>query len=377
MKCEIISIGTEILLGEILNTNTQYLSQRLAQLGIFVYYHTSIGDNPERVYNAFENAFSRCDMVITTGGLGPTKDDLTKEQAALFFNKKLVLFPDILEKIKSFFALRNFPYSETNSKQAYFPEGSIILDNERGTAPGCIISENTKILVMLPGPPEEMKWMFEECAVKHIEKLSGKKIFSKIFRMLGIGEGSMAEKINDLLDYSNPSVAPYAKETDCIIRLAAAAENQTAADILMKPVEAIIRERLGNYIYSEGEKIIEEIIAELLIKSNLKIAVAESCTGGMITARLVDYPGISAVLLESCVVYSNEAKIRRLGVKSETLEKFGAVSAETAAEMAEGIVKTSGADVGLAITGIAGPAGGTNEKPVGLVFIGVCLKNII
>lgn len=374
MKCEIITIGTEILLGEILNSNVQYLSQRLAELGIFVYYHTTVGDNPARVLDAFTEAFKRCELVICTGGLGPTKDDLSKEQAAVFFNKKMILDKDSAEKIKLIFQKRNWIFAESNMKQAYFPENSIILQNDCGTAPGFILEEGGKTIAMLPGPPSEMKDMFEKKVVPFLSKYSNIRIFKKIYKLIGIGEGLMAEKISDLLDYTNPTVAPYAKENEVTIRVAATAESLEKAQEIIAPVEKIIYQKLGEYIYGEDDQTLEEKVAELLIKKNLTIAIAESCTGGLLSAKLVNYSGISKVLLESAVTYSNDSKINRLNVSKSTLEKYGAVSCETAAEMAKGIAVTSGADIGTTVTGIAGPSGGSEEKPVGLVCFGFYIR---
>ena len=372
MKAEIISVGTEILLGDIVNTNAQYISRRLADLGIFVYYQSVVGDNPERMRTAYELAFSRADLVITSGGLGPTQDDLTKEIAAQYFNKKLILDEDSLEKIKYYFRKLNMPMAKSNVKQAKMPKDCIILVNNNGTAPGCIIEEKDKTMILMPGPPKEMKAMFEESVVPYLEKFIQGKLVSKVLRFAGIGEGSMAEAVGDLIHNGvNPTVAPYAKELECILRITAKASSKKEATELIRPVEEEIRKRLGKYIYGEGETLLEFVLGETLLRNHLTIATAESCTGGLLAGALINYPGISAAFLEGVVTYTNEAKIKRIGVKSETLEKFGAVSLETAEEMARGIALTSGADIGISTTGIAGPGGGTKAKPVGLVYIGI------
>lgn len=376
MRAEILCVGTELLLGDIVNTNAQYLSRRLADLGISVYHQSVVGDNIERLKKEFEEAFTRADLVITTGGLGPTPDDLTKETGADYFNKKMVLDQDSLDKLNSYFIKKGKEELKGNNiKQAYFPEGSIILPNNHGTAPGCVIEENNKVLIVLPGPPREMKPMFENSVVPFLKKYSKGILKSKVLRICGIGEGIMAEKISDIINDSiNPTVAPYAKEWEVTLRITSKANTEEEASKLIEPVESEIRRRLGENIYGEDETSLEEVIAKILISKNLTISTAESCTGGLIASRLVDYPGISSVFLEGAVTYSNGAKINRLKVKEETLENFGAVSEETAREMAEGIAKTSGTNIGLSTTGIAGPGGGTVEKPVGLVYVGLYIN---
>lgn len=375
MRCEILAVGTEILLGDIVNTNAQYIAKRLGEEGIFVYYQSVVGDNPERLKQAYELAFSRADLVITTGGLGPTKDDLTKEVAFEYFGKESVCHEESLNLIKEYFFKMNKPLGKTNEKQAYFPKDAIVLRNNNGTAPGCIINEGEKILIMLPGPPREMKAMFEESVIPYLRKYSNEVLVSKILRVVGVGESAAAELIGDLIDNENPTVAPYAKDGEMIFRITAKAENEVSAHQLIFPVEKRIRGILGNNIYGEGETTLENEVGKLLVQQGLKIATAESCTGGMVAAKLINYPGISASIIEGAVTYSNDAKIRRIGVKEETLKRVGAVSEETAIEMAEGIAKTSGADIGIATTGIAGPGGGTNDKPVGLVYIAVYYNN--
>lgn len=378
MKAEIISVGTEILLGDIVNTNAQYISSRLADLGIFVYYQSVVGDNPERMKKAYELAFSRADLVITSGGLGPTQDDLTKEIAAEYFNKKLILDEDSLDKIKCFFQKLNRDMGESNVKQAMMPKDSIILVNNNGTAPGCIIEEKGKTMILMPGPPKEMKAMFEESVVPYLHKFIDGKLVSKVLRFSGIGESLMAEAVGDLIDNGiNPTVAPYAKELECILRITAIANSEEAASILIAPVEEEIRKRLGNYIYGEGETPLEFVLGEILVRKHITIATAESCTGGLLAGTLINYPGISSAFLEGVVTYTNEAKMKRIGVKLETLEKFGAVSHETAEEMARGIALSSGVNIGISTTGIAGPGGGTEEKPVGLVYIGIYINGIV
>ncbi|MBU3156280.1 competence/damage-inducible protein A [Clostridium estertheticum] len=376
MKAEILAVGTEILLGDIVNTNAQYIAKRLADLGIAVYHQSVVGDNPERLLEAYRLAFSRADLVITTGGLGPTKDDLTKEVAFEYFGKESVVHEPSLKVIEDYFKKSNRVMVESNKKQAYFPVDAVILPNNNGTAPGCIIEENKKIVALLPGPPFEMKPMFEESVVPYLKKFEQGVLVSKVLRVIGVGESSAAEMIEDILDtQTNPTVAPYAKEGEVTFRITSKANTYDEGIKLMEPMEAEIRSRLGNNnIYGEGDVTLESVLCEMLVNKRLTIATAESCTGGMVAAALINYPGISSVFMEGAVTYTNEAKINRLGVKKETLDKYGAVSSEVAAEMALGIAKTAGTSIGISTTGIAGPGGGSEEKPVGLVYVGLYIN---
>lgn len=372
MQAEILSIGTELLLGDILNTNAQYLSQRLAQMGISVYHQTVVGDNLHRLREVFSQAFERSDIIITTGGLGPTKDDLTKEMVAETLGRDLIFDEQSWQQIVHFIKSGGYTVGEYNKKQAYFPAGARILKNNLGTAPGCIVEQDKKVVIMLPGPPEEIKPMFEEQVQPYLASFQEGTILSKVLCLYGIGEGQMAEKITDIIDgQTNPTVAPYARKIGVILRLTAKADSVEESQALIGPVEAEIRRRLGEYIYGTGDDTLEHVAARLLIKQGLTLAVAESCTGGLIASKLITCPGVSEVFLEGVVTYSNKAKINRLLVPEETLEKHGAVSVETAEAMAKGIALTAQSDIGLAVTGIAGPGGGTPEKPVGLVYIGI------
>jgi len=377
MICEILSVGTELLLGDILNTNSQYLNRRLADLGISVYFNTTVGDNPQRLKKALEIAFSRSDMVIATGGLGPTKDDLTKEVSAEFFGKKLILHEESLNRIKEFFEKRGLPLTEGNIKQAYIIEGSKVIPNDWGTAPGIIYENNGKIFILLPGPPREMIPMFETYVVPYLLTLSSETIQSKVLRVCGLGESFMEERIKDLIEnQTNPTIAPYAKEGEAILRITAKAKSKEEAEKLIEEVEKEIRKRLGDFIYGEGDITLEEVVVKLLIEKGITIAVAESCTGGMISARIVNVPGVSKVFKEGIIAYSNESKIKRLNISEETLKKYGAVSKECALEMARNVALISGADIGLSSTGIAGPEGGTSDKPVGLVYLGLYMNGV-
>lgn len=372
MIAEIISIGTELLLGDIVNTNAQYIARRLKDLGIFVYYQTVVGDNENRLMDAFEIAFKRSDIVITTGGLGPTQDDLSKEVAAKYFNKNLILDEDTLRSVEEYFSRRNLPLTEGIKKQALIMEGAKALKNDYGTAPGIYLEEKGKVLIMMPGPPKEMIPLFENRVVPILLRYTDNILVSKVLRIAGIGESFVEERIKDLIEgQTNPTIAPYVKDGEVTLRITAKAGDEREAIELIEPIEKEIKGRLEGYVYGEGDTSLEEVLGNLLLKHNLKIAVAESCTGGMITSRLVNFPGISAALVEGVVTYSNESKIKRLNVNEETLIKFGAVSKECAIEMAKGVALSSGVEIGISSTGIAGPSGGTDKKPVGLVYLGL------
>ncbi|MFL8709120.1 competence/damage-inducible protein A [Clostridioides sp. GD02377] len=382
MKAEIISVGTEILLGDIVNTNSQFLAKELASLGIEVYHQSTVGDNKQRLLECFDESLKRSDLVITTGGLGPTGDDMTKETAAEYFGQELELHKPSLEVLESFFVKTGRKMAENNMKQVYFPKDAIVLKNNNGTAPGAILKKNDKSIIVLPGPPREMKAMFNESVKPYLQQFTNEMLVSKTLRLYGIGESNLELEILDIInEQTNPTVALYAKELEVTIRITAKAKNEKDAFELIKPVEEEIKNRVGKYIYtegdisvSEGETALEDAVAKLLVEKNLTIAVAESCTGGLVSSSLINYSGISSVFLEGCVTYSNEAKMKRLGVKRETLEEFGAVSEQTAIEMAEGIAKGLGANIGISTTGVAGPGGGTEEKPVGLVYTAIYIN---
>ena len=377
MKAEIIAVGTEILLGDILNTNAQYLALQLAELGIDVHYQTVVGDNPQRLENTIFHAFSRANVIITTGGLGPTEDDLTKETGAKYFEEELVLDERALKRIENYFNKVGRQMTENNRKQAFEPKNSKVLYNDNGTAPGIIIEKNNKILVMLPGPPKETIPMFEKQVKPFLAQKQEYTFVSRVLRIAGVGESAMETMVKDLIDsQTNPTIAPYAKDSESLLRITAKAKDNKQAEELITPVAEEMYHRFGHNIYGEGETNMQTVVSELLIKKQKTIATAESCTGGAIASALVEYAGISSVFLDGCVTYSNASKQHRLGVKSETLQKYGAVSAETAKEMAEGAAKTAGTNIGLSTTGVAGPDGGTEQKPVGLVYIGLTIDGV-
>ncbi|GAA0104423.1 competence/damage-inducible protein A [Paraclostridium sordellii] len=375
MKAEIITVGTEILLGDIVNTNSQFLAKELASLGIDVYYQSTVGDNESRLMDTLNESLDRSDIIITTGGLGPTNDDITKEVAAKCFNQELVFYDDIWKDIKQYFEKIGVEPTENNKKQAYFPKDCIILNNSNGTAPGAILKKENKMIIVLPGPPKEMIPMFNNELKKHLENLTDYKLISRTLRFFGIGESELEDKLIDIINnQTNPTIAPYAKEGEVTLRITAKSYTKDESDNLIDEVENKIKTVVGKYLYGYGETTLEETVAKLLVEKNLTIAVSESCTGGMVSSTLIDYPGISQVFMEGCVTYSNEAKMSRLGVKKETLDSFGAVSTETAIEMAKGVAMNLKTNVGLSTTGIAGPGGGTTEKPVGLVYIGLYIN---
>ncbi|WP_417201997.1 competence/damage-inducible protein A [Acetoanaerobium sticklandii] len=374
MKAEIIAVGTELLMGEILNSNSRDIARELYNLGIDVYHQSVVGDNLNRVSKELETAFERADLVITTGGLGPTRDDLTKEAAVHFLKREMILDEESIKHLEDFFGSRGLPLNEGNKRQAYFPEGAKIIPNENGTAPACIIEFDEKVLVILPGPPREVIPLMEKYIIPYLEKRTGKVFISDIINISGIGEGHMEEKIMDIIEaQENPTVAPYAKEHGLTLRVTASASTEQEARLLLEPVVKKICDRLGMDVYAIGDTTLEAVVASLLIEQNLSISVAESCSGGLLAGRLINYPGISKVFKEGFITYSNESKINTLGVDSKILSKYGAVSEEVAKQMAKGAADRAKSDVALSITGIAGPDGGTDEKPVGLVYIGLYL----
>lgn len=375
MNAEILCIGTELLHGDIANTNAQFISKKLAEIGIDVNYHSVVGDNPERMKKAFDLAFSRADIVICTGGLGPTRDDITKEILADYANVSLEFDEESLQHIKNLYDRLGREMTENNMRQAYFPKGAKILTNNNGTANACILNIDDKIGILLPGPPREMKPLVEEDVIPYLMRYSDEVVVGKKIIVIGVGESQAETLIMDLIEnQSNPTIAPYAGRGRVVFRITAKAKSKKEALELIKPIENELLNRFGKNAYSADENSVEEYVAKLLIDKNLSIAVAESCTGGLTTSKLVNCPGISKVFKEGFITYSNEAKINTLGVKKDTIEEFGAVSPQVAEEMAIGSSKKTGADIGISTTGIAGPGGGTKEKPVGLAYISVYYK---
>lgn len=379
MTVEIICVGTEILLGNIVNTNAAYLAEKCASLGLSCYFQSVVGDNEERLTGALSAATERSDIVILSGGLGPTEDDLTKEVAAKVCGKKLSVDDRSMERIAEYFAARDIEPTENNWKQAMIPEGAIVLDNDNGTAPGIIIETENARIILLPGPPNELIPMFEKSVVPYLNKLTPGVIRSQTVKICGVSESRVETTVKDMIDsQTNPTIATYAKTGEVHIRVTASAEDSMTAGKLMEPVVKELKSRFGYSVYTTDEEItLEKAIVDMLSDNELSVTCAESCTGGMLSARLINVAGISDCYKAGFVTYSNKSKRKLLGVKKSTLKKYGAVSAETAEEMAMGAAHAAKADVAVAITGIAGPDGGTEDKPVGLVYIGCNVKGRI
>ena len=378
MVVELICVGTELLLGNIVNTNAAYLSEKCALLGLSMYHQSVVGDNAERLKESLETALNRSDVVILSGGLGPTQDDLTKETAAEVMGIPLKEDPHSRERIEEYF--KNSQYkviTDNNWKQALVPEGAIVLDNENGTAPGIIMEKNGKSVILLPGPPGELIPMFEGKVYDYLNKLQPEIIYSTMVRICGLGESFVENEIRDLIDnQTNPTIATYAKIGQVDLRVTAKAASEKEAAKLAKPMLKELVKRFGDHIYTMDEhKSLEEVIVHFLKERSLTLTTGESCTGGMIAARITDVPGASEVFKQGLVTYSNRAKRKLLDVKKTTLKEYGAVSEKTAKEMAKNGAFITGSDACVSVTGTAGPTGGTEEKPVGLVYIGCCYNN--
>lgn len=372
--CELISVGTEILLGDILNTDAQYLSIELAKLGISVIHQSTVGDNRERLLAQLDEAAKRSNIIILSGGLGPTPDDLTKEVCCEFFGKEMFLHEPTVEKIKKYFSSKGIEMAQNNLKQAMLPKDCVIFPNDNGTAPGMAIEKDGVHILVLPGPPRELKPMFQNCAVPYLMQFSDRIIVSHNIRTFGIGESSMAERVNDLFDAQNPTVAPYAKDGEALLRVTAMAKTKEDAESLCEPIIEEIKKRLDAYVYGVDYNCIEEAVVAMLKEHHLKVATAESCTGGLIAKRITDVPGASEVFECGIISYANEIKHKVLGVSEDDLNKYGAVSEPVAKQMAQGALKVSGADIAVSVTGIAGPDSDSTGKPVGLVYIGLADK---
>ena len=375
MIVELVSVGTELLLGNIVNTNTQYLAEQCALLGLSLYHQSVVGDNHDRMAEVVKTALGRSDVVILTGGLGPTEDDLTKEVCAEVMGYKLVEDPHTREHLEQFF--KNNIYKEipdNNWKQAMVPEGALVLDNHNGMAPGLIMEKDGKTAILLPGPPNELIPMFEESVFSYLRKKQPEIICSQVVKICGIGESQVAADIQDMIEtQTNPTLAPYAKTGEVHLRITAKGEDEKSCKKLIKPVVKELQKRFGKNVFAlDADKTLEESVVDLLKEKELTLSLAESCTGGAIAARIVNVPGASQVFTHGFVTYSNRAKRECLGVKKSTLKTVGAVSAKCAKQMAKGGCAASGADICLSVTGLAGLDGGTSETPVGTVFMGCC-----
>ncbi|AFV01342.1 MULTISPECIES: competence/damage-inducible protein A [unclassified Dehalobacter] len=370
MKAEIISTGTELLLGKTLNTSAHYLTGQLSDLGIEVLYHTTVGDNKERLTETLKNALQRSGLVLVSGGLGPTVDDLSKEIAAEVFGLKMSYDPESMQSLTQFYINDRMPPS--TEKQAYFPEGSILLPNDKGTALGALICKNDQFCAILPGPPSEMEVMFQKYLLPKLEQImlqdSG-RMQVRILKIFGLGEPELERELTILMQRKSPSLTLLDRHTYMDVRLTVRSGDVSQAVRLLDQTEAEIRSRLGDGVFGTGTDTPAGIVGKLLLKNNLTLATAESCTGGLLGGRITAEAGSSAYYLGGVVSYANSAKETLLGVKSSSLLQEGAVSELVAGEMAEGTRKALGADIGIATTGVAGPGGGTADKPVGLVYI--------
>ena len=372
MTVEIIAVGTEILLGNIVNTNAAYLAEKCAGLGLSCYHQDVVGDNEERLTETIRLALTRADIILLSGGLGPTQDDLTKEAAAKVMGKALYLHEPSKEAIRQFFAERNMEITENNWKQAMVPEGCIVVENPGGTAPGIIIAENGKHVVLMPGPPGELIPMFEKSIMPYLAGLTTGVIYSQTVKICGVGESKAESMVEDLVDaQDNPTIATYAKTGEVHLRVTATAPDEKEAKKLVKPMVKELKGRFGNHVYTtDSEVTLEKAVVDLLMANKLTACTVESCTGGMLSARLINVPGVSEVFKSGYVTYSNKSKRKLLGIKKNILMKHGAVSEQIAREMAKTAAILARTDVSVSTTGIAGPDGGTPEKPVGLVYIG-------
>ncbi|SDD43976.1 competence/damage-inducible protein A [Sporomusa acidovorans] len=376
MIVELVSTGTELLLGQIVNTNAPFLAGRLNELGFSVLFQTTVGDNRDRMRKVLEIAMARADIIITSGGLGPTQGDITKEVTASLLNKAMFLHEESVAHIQRFFDERRLCMSDNNLRQAMMPEGAQVIENTCGTAPGVIIEETTagKVIINLPGPPHELTAMFEKSIVPYLVERFGIQgvIMSRVLRTYGLGESLLEEKIKKyILTQANPTLALLARNGEIHVRITARAASEKEALQLINELEGKIRPLLEEYIFGIDDETMEQAVGNLLLKQNMTIALAESCTGGLVTSRITDIPGSSGYLAGSFVCYSNNIKISQVGVPEEIIAAKGAVSRETAEYMAEGVRKEIHTDIGVGITGIAGPGGATANKPVGLVYIAV------
>ena len=370
---ELIAVGTELLLGNIANTNAQVLSQSLSALGINVFWHTVVGDNPDRLREALDIARKRADVIITTGGLGPTYDDLTKQTICESFGKPLVLHPDILEEIRAFYeSALHVPMPENNTQQAELPEGCVVFDNSVGTAPGCAFESNGVHVLMLPGPPHEMETMLRRHVEPYLRKLSHEVIVSRDIMTFGMGESSIDELLHEKMAHmTNPTLATYAKPCEVRLRATAKAATEDEARAMLAPVWEMVCETLGDIVYGVDIADLAECCHGQLIRRNMTLATAESCTGGLVAEKLTAIPGASHIYRGGVVSYWTSVKADVLHVPAETLDTYGPVSEECARAMAEGVRKITGADIGVSVTGSAGPDADERGVPVGIVYVGL------
>jgi nicotinamide-nucleotide amidase len=371
MKATIIAVGTELLMGKTVNTNSTYLSKELNDLGIDVLYHKVVGDNPKRLEELLLQSMKETDLIITTGGLGPTQDDLTKEVIGKAFGKTLHMNERVLQDLKAFFKKIDREMTDNNVRQAYFPESARVIPNDKGTAPGFILENENNICISLPGPPREMKAMYQAEIKNILSSYSQDTIVSQYVNLFGIGESSAEDMVKDLIsEQSDPSIAIYAGNGVISFRLTTKAKSEEEGYEIIKPIKDEMAKRFGQLVFSYDSTDFVKVFVENLIKKNLTISTAESCTGGLIAKMITDVSGASSIFERGYITYSNTAKADELNVSEETLKKYGAVSEETALEMVEGLYNKTKSNICISVTGIAGPNGGSKEKPVGLVYVG-------
>ena len=376
MKTSILAVGTELLFGQTVNTNAAYLSENLNHMGFDVMYHFVVGDNPARLKEKLADAFSDTELVILTGGLGPTQDDLTKEMVAEYMGADMYLDERVVADLNAFFAKRGGNMAENNLKQAYLPAGCTPFYNASGTAPGFALEKDGKAAICLPGPPREMKWLFENGVRDYLEKFMDKKMVYRVIRTIGIGESDLEMLLMPLIDgQTDPTIATYAKEGECTLRIASQRDSEEEASAAVDEMTERVKKLAGDYIYSLDDEELNEVVVRILKEKGLTISAAESCTGGMFAAAITDVPGSSEVLSSSYVTYSNESKIKELGVPAETIERYGVVSKETAEAMAAGAKKRSGADIAVSVTGYAGPDYDPGHE-AGEAYIGYAIGDI-
>ena len=374
MRTSIIAVGTERLFGQTVNTNASYLSENLNLMGFDVMYHFVVGDNPDRLRRKIAEAFEDTDLLILTGGLGPTQDDLTKEIVAEYFGAELVLDKRAESEIRTFFARRGGDMPENNLKQAYLPAGCTPLYNASGTAPGFAIAKDGKAAMCFPGPPRELKWLFENGGRQYLEKLTDKKMYYRVIRTIGRGESDLEMDLMPLIDgQTDPTIATYAKEGECTFRIASQRDTLDEARAAVEAMLPEVDRLVGQYIYSYDDEELVEVVVRLLKEKHLTIASAESATAGLFASTIADVPGASEVMHYSYVTYSNEAKIS-LGVPAETIDTYGVVSPETAESMAAAARKASGADIGISVTGYAGPDADPGHS-AGEAYIGYAYRD--
>lgn len=379
MIAELISVGTELLLGNTMNTNSNYLAKKCAQIGVSNFYQITVGDNEDRLFQVIKTALSRSDILIITGGLGPTQDDITKEITAKVLKKELMEDKEVRANIEEYFKqTKREVIPENNWKQSMIIEGSTVIENKNGTAPGLMVTtKEDQLVFLLPGPPRELIPMFEESVLPYLSSSLSGTFYSKTVKVCGLGESLAETMIGDLIEkQTNPTIAPYAKIGEVHFRVTASAKSEEEGKKLVEPILAEINKRFGDHVFTDKEEEnLEDVVVDLLSKHKLTLVTAESCSGGLLSGKIINVPGVSKVFDEGFITYSNAAKQKYLGVKEETLKKYGAVSKETAKEMALGAIKNTGKQTALAITGLAGPGGARKDKPVGLVYIACAIED--